>query len=136
MGASLQAGGAAPRMRYLRMDRSVRDAVSLLAQPDVDAIVVIDGGRPEDGSIVGIVTERDIFRAMATGGLEILDGLVWMITKTDFVSVDVTMPRAERLAQFCTHRTDQIAIMDGFALKSVQSIWDCVAAPCPDPGPA
>lgn len=127
MEASQTIGRDTSRVQYIRMDRSVRDAVRLLSRPDVDALVVIDGRRDDDGAIIGIITERDVFRAMAAGGLDVLDGLVWMLVKTEIVSVDVTLSPANRLEQFCAHKTDHIAIMDGFALRSVESIWDCVA---------
>ncbi len=117
-------GGAG--LHYIRMDRSVRDALRLLRDPGIEALVVIDGDRSTDGAIIGIVTEREIFRAMAARGLEALDVLVWMLAKEDFHSVDIAMSGRDRLKQFCAHRTDQVAVTDGFALHSVQSIWSCV----------
>lgn len=126
VGVSQKIGSDASRVQYIRMNRPVRDAVRLLSRPDVDALVIIDGDREADGIIIGIITERDVFRAMASGGLEVLDGLVWMLAKSDFLSMDVSESPSNRLKQFCTHKTDHIAIMDGFALRSVQSIWDCV----------
>jgi len=116
-------------LQYIRMDRSVRDAVRLLAQPGTDALVVIDGRREGEGAIIGLVTERDVFRALTVRGLDTLDALVWTLAKDDFATVAVEAGPAERLAAFCAHRTDQIAVMDGFALRSVQSIWDCLALP-------
>lgn len=128
MDISRTIGRNASRVQYIRMNRPVREAVRLLSHPDIDALVVIDGKREEDGVIIGILTERDIFRAIAARGLDVLDGLVWMIAKDDFVSVDASASPASRLQQFCAHKTDHIAIMDGFALHSIQSIWDCAAA--------
>ncbi|WP_244478341.1 CBS domain-containing protein [Methylobacterium sp. Leaf113] len=116
------------RVRAIRMDRSVREAVQTLSLPDVDALIVVDGRCENTGSFMGLLTERDIFQAMADQGLEVLDSLVWMLTAPDVVSVDIRTPPADRLQVFCTHKTNHIAIMDGFALHSVQSIWDCVAA--------
>ena len=126
MGASHQVGGAS-RLHYIRMNRTVRDAVRLLASPEIDALVVIDGNRVEDGTIIGILTERDVVRAMMKGGLDVLDGLVWMLVKTEFVSVDAALPQAGRLEQFCAHRTEHLAVMDGFSLHAIQSVWDCLA---------
>ncbi len=126
MGLSQTISGATSRVQYIRMNRPVREAVRLLSGPDVDALVVIDGHRSEDGAILGIVTERDIFRAMAQGGLEVLDGLVWMLAKDDFIAVDVSVSPENRLKQFCAHKVDYVAIMDGFSLQGVQSVWDCI----------
>lgn len=134
MGFIRKTGSDASRVQYIRMNRPVREAVRILSRPDVDALVVIDGNSESDGALIGILTERDIFRAIASGGLEVLDGLVWMLAKDDVVSVDVTASPADRLKQFCAHKTDHVALMDGFALRSVQSIWDCVAdVPAPVP---
>lgn len=119
-------GNHVSRLHYIRMDRSVRDALNVLRDPGIDALVVIDGDRPTDGAIIGIVTEREIFRAMASRGLEVLDNLVWMLAKEDFTSVDVNTPNADRLERFCAHKTDHIAVTDGFVLTSIQSIWSCV----------
>ncbi|GJE16059.1 hypothetical protein AIGOOFII_0761 [Methylobacterium marchantiae] len=126
MAASQPTGQGGAGLQYIRMDRSVREALRQLRSPDVDALVVIDGDRPTDGAIIGIITERDIFRAMAARGLEALDNLVWMLAKEDFVSVDVGMSGTDRLKQFCAHKTDHLAVTDGFVLTSVQSIWSCV----------
>lgn len=115
-------------LQYIRMDRSVRDAVRLLAQPGTDALVVIDGHRPGEGAIVGLLTERDIFQALTARGFDTLDAQVWTLAQQDFVTVDVRSAPAERLATFCAHRTDRIAVTDGFALRSIQTIWDCLAA--------
>lgn len=126
MEASQRTGDRAGRMHYIRMDRSARDALRLLRSPGVDALVVIDGDRPTDGAIIGIITEREIFRAMAARGLEALDNLVWMLAKEDFTSVDIGMSGHDRLKQFCAHKTDHIAVTDGFVLTSVQNIWNCL----------
>lgn len=137
MGISQTIGGATSRVQYIRMNRPVREAVRLLSGPEVDALVVIDGDRDADGAILGILTERDIFRAMAAGGLEILDGLVWMLAKDDFVAVDVSVSPENRLKQFCAHKVDYVAIMDGFSLRAVQSVWDCIGdAPAREAHPA
>ena len=122
-----QACSSAERVRTIRMNRSVRDAVRILSEPDVDAIVVVDGERDDSGGFIGILTEREVFRAMADQGPDVLDHLVWTLTTRDFVSVDVTSTPADRLQAFCAHKINHIAIMDGLCLHAVQSIWDCVA---------
>jgi len=128
MSISDPTGHGAP-LQYIRMERTVRDATRLLAQPGTEALVVIDGRREAEGAIIGLLTERIVFRALATRGLDILDALVWTLAETDFATVDVGARPQERLAAFCAHRTDQVAVMDGFALRSVQTIWDCLADP-------
>jgi CBS domain-containing protein len=127
MTVGLQTRSTPSRVRSIRMDRSVREAVRMLSEPDVDALVVVDGAGDDSGAFIGILTEHEIFRAMAEQGLDALDRLVWMLITDDFVSVDVRTTSADRLQTFCAHKTNHIAIMDGLSLHSVQSIWDCVA---------
>ena len=127
MSASQKPGSEASRVRYIRMNRSVREAMRVLSASDVDALIVVDGACDETGSFIGILTEREIFRAMTDGGSEVLDSLVWMLTTPEFVTADVRTPPADRLQLFCEHKTNHIAIMDGLSLHSVQSIWDCLA---------
>jgi len=127
MGASQKPASEASRVRYIRMDRSVREATRLLSAPDVDALIVVDGPCDKTGSFIGILTEREIFRAMADHGFETLDSLVWMLTTPEFVCADLRTPLADRLQLFCAHKTNHIAIMDGLCFHSIQSIWDCVS---------
>jgi CBS domain-containing protein len=50
-------------------DRTLDDAIHLLAKKSVGALVVTDGGR----TMVGIISERDIMRALAHQGAAALD---------------------------------------------------------------
>lgn len=127
MGASQKPASQASRVRYIRMDRSVREATRLLSALDVDALIVVDGPCDKTGSFIGILTEHEIFRAIADHGLETLDSLVWMLTTPEFVCADLRTPLADRLQLFCAHKTNHIAIMDGLCFHSIQSIWDCVS---------
>lgn len=121
--------GRGAALQYICMDRTVRDAMRLLARPGTEALVVIDGRRAAEGAIIGLLTERDLFRAVTTHGLDVFDALVWTLAKTDFATVGVAAGPTERLAAFCAHRTDQVAVMDGFALRAIETIWDCLAVP-------
>jgi len=127
MGASQKPASEASRVRYIRMDRSVREATRLLSALDVDALIVVDGPCDKTGSFIGILTEHEIFHAIADHGLETLDSLVWMLTTPEFVCADLRTPLADRLQLFCAHKTNHIAIMDGLCFHSIQSIWDCVS---------
>ncbi len=49
-------------------DRPLSDAVQTLAEHRIGAIVVTKG----DGKIAGIISERDIVRALASGGSDLL----------------------------------------------------------------
>lgn len=122
-----QVSSAGARVRTMRMNHSVREAVQILSDPEVDAVIVVDGAREDSGCFIGILTEREIFRAMAEQGLDVLDHLIWTLTTGEFASVDVHATPADRLHAFCAHKVNHLAIMDGLSLHSVQSIWECVS---------
>lgn len=126
--ASPPAFHVASRVRAIRMDRPVREAIQILSEPEIDALIVVEGAPDDPGAFLGILTERDIFKAMAERGLDVLDHLVWMLTTGDVVSVDVRASQADRIQAFCAHKTNHIAIMDGLCLHAVESIWDCVSS--------
>ena len=96
----------------------------LLTEHGDEALLVLDTAR--DGSVVGLLTERDIFRALALEGPEIADACVWMITPHDFVSVEAGSDTGETLKRFCERKVDHVAVMDGVRVVSILNIWDCV----------
>ena len=61
---------------------TVRDVVGVLAAKHIGAIVVADA----DGRMHGIVSERDVVRALATHGCDALDDTVTSIMTADVVT--------------------------------------------------
>ena len=111
----------APSVRTIHRDRSVAEAARLLAQPDTGALVVID----HDDSVTGLLTQRDIFRAVALEGPEIYNRSVWLITDSDFPAIEITASAQERLRTFCDRKVDHIALMESCRISAILSIWDC-----------
>lgn len=121
----------AGRVRTIHRDRSVAEAAQLLAQAGTGALVVVDG----DATVTGLLTQRDIFRAVATEGLEIYSRSVWLITDHDFPAVDIGASAQERLKTFCDRKVDHIALMDSCRISAILSIWDCAGEARPTPRP-
>ena len=63
----------------VRSDATVKDLLALLAEHKIGAIVVSDS----DGSVDGIVSERDVVRHLHSGGAQVLDGTVGRIMTRD-----------------------------------------------------
>ncbi|HEV2543169.1 MAG TPA: CBS domain-containing protein [Methylobacterium sp.] len=110
-------------VRTIHRDRSVAEAAQLLAQPGTGALVVVEG--EADGTVTGLLTQRDIFRAVAADGPEIYSRSVWLITDPDFPAVDIGASAQERLKTFCERRVDHIALMESCRIRAILSIWDC-----------
>ncbi|MEH3118033.1 MAG: CBS domain-containing protein [Methylorubrum populi] len=113
----------APGVRTIHRDRSVAEAAQLLAQPGTGALVVVEGDG--DATVTGLLTPRDIFRAVATEGPEIYSRSVWLITDHDFPAIDIAASAQERLRTFCERKVDHIALMDSCRISAILSIWDC-----------
>lgn len=97
-------------------------ALSTLADHNIGAIVVADG----QGAVVGILSERDIVRALAASGPMALDGKVG-----DLMTATVTTcgPRAtvdELMALMTEQRIRHVPVIDDGALAGIVSIGDVV----------
>ncbi len=108
----------------VRPNSSIIDAVRVLANRSIGALVVSDDGR----KIVGIVSERDVVRAISQFGAAILDSPVRMIMSDDIFtcspddSVDSLMPT------MTDHRIRHIPVVIDGSLAGIVSIGDIVKA--------
>ena len=110
-------------VRTIPRDRSVAEATQLLAEPGTGALLVVEDDA--EASVVGLLTQRDIFRAVAAEGPEVYSRSVWLITDRDFPAIDITASAQERLQTFCERRVDHIALMESCRVSAILSIWDC-----------
>ena len=103
--------------------KTVADAVALLARKKIGALVVVEGDR-----IAGIISERDIVRAIAaTGGAaltEPVDAIMTrtVVTCTDAETIDSVMGRMTR------GRFRHLPVVRGGKLDGIVSIGDVVKA--------
>ncbi|MGY1820600.1 CBS domain-containing protein [Geodermatophilus sp. SYSU D00079] len=103
---------------------SIRTALALLAQHGVGALVVSADGR----SIDGIVSERDVVRALHERGAELLADPVSSVMTAD-VHTCVPASGVEELARTMTdHRVRHVPVVDGGRLVGIVSIGDVVKA--------
>ncbi|MBB3083376.1 CBS domain-containing protein [Geodermatophilus sabuli] len=103
---------------------SIRTALALLAEHRVGALVVSADGR----SVDGIVSERDVVRALHERGAALLAEPVSSVMTAD---VHTCRPDAgvEELARTMTdHRVRHVPVVDGEALVGIVSIGDVVKA--------
>jgi CBS domain-containing protein len=103
---------------------SVRDALSVLAEKGIGALVVSSDGRRIDG----IVSERDVARGLHTRGAGLLAEPVSSVMTAQ---VHTCPPHASvhDLAQTMTdHRVPHVPVVDDGALVGIVSIGDVVKA--------
>lgn len=100
---------------------SVSEAVSLLAEKRIGALPVI-----RDGSVLGIISERDVIYKVASHGRACLDGPVEAIMTSPAITVEPATTVDEALALMTRRRFRHFPVVEGGALVAFISIGDLV----------
>jgi CBS domain-containing protein len=102
--------------------RTLTEAAQLLWQRQVGALVVKD----RRGELAGIISERDIVRAIAENGTNGLSQTVGAVMNPDVITCSPD-DRIERVMKLMTlHRVRHIPLRDGDRLVGMVSIGDLV----------
>ncbi|HJT82479.1 MAG TPA: CBS domain-containing protein [Chthoniobacterales bacterium] len=100
---------------------SVYDAVSLLAEKNIGAVLVIDGD-----TLVGLVSERDYTRKVMLRGKRSRETTVAEIMSTDLKTVQPREAVADCLRLMTDKRIRHLPVVDGNKVVGVISIGDLV----------
>lgn len=106
-------------LRTVRPDVSVFDALKLLAEYEVGALVVMDGAR-----MVGIVSERDYTRKVALQGRNSKETPVADIMTTNVYKVSPTTRTRDCMALMREKRIRHLPVVDGDRVLGMISIRD------------
>ncbi len=113
----------APEVFAIGPDEPVVDAIRLLADKRIGALLVMQGGR-----LVGIVSERDYARKVVLQGKSSRDTPVRDIMTAEVMTVGLD-DTAEHCMQLVTNRRIRhLPVMDGGHVLGVVSIGDLVRA--------
>ena len=113
----------APEVFAIGPDQPVLDAIKLMADKRIGALLVMQGGR-----MVGIVSERDYARKIVLQGRSSATTPVSEIMTGHVVSVRLD-DTADRCMQLVTdRRIRHLPVLDGDAVLGVVSIGDLVKA--------
>ena len=104
-------------------EATVYDALALLSEKDVGALVVVSGGQP-----VGVFSERDYARKVILHGKTSRDTLVKEImgAPVTTISPDETVEECMRI--MTRNRIRHLPVLDGGSVAGVVSIGDLVNA--------
>jgi len=102
-------------------DATVRDLVSRLAELNIGALVVSN----DDETALGIVSERDVVRQLASGP-DVLDSPVSSIMTSDIQACDLDDSLESLMATMTEHRIRHVPVVRDGKLAGIVSIGDAV----------
>jgi CBS domain-containing protein len=108
----------------ISQERSVSDAVSMLRERGIGALVVSGDQSP----IVGMFSERDVVRALALHGATTLSLQVRDLMSTDITVCQETTSVTELMSLMTSHRIRHVPVVREMALIGLISIGDIVKA--------
>ena len=100
---------------------TVRDAVALLAEKRIGAVLVV-----ESGAIAGVFSERDLVSCLASSGHDALDWPVEKAMSAPAITVDPTTPVLAALGTMTQRRIRHLPVIENGALAGIVSIGDLV----------
>ncbi len=104
-------------------DDSVYDALKLMAEKEVGALLVLEGE-----ALAGIISERDYARKVILKGKSSMDTPVQEIMTTKVISVRPEQTIQECMALMTGKRVRHLPVLEGNQLAGVISIGDVVKA--------
>lgn len=119
--AHLIAGRAIAEIITCDVNDSVRDAIGLLAGKRIGAVPVL-----ENGTLVGIFSERDVLYRMADEGALCLDRRVGDVMTSPAITVDRGAKVEEALGLMTRRRIRHLPVTDNGAMCGFISIGDLV----------
>lgn len=104
-------------------DTSVLDAIKLMAEKGIGAVLVLDGDK-----VAGIMSERDYARKVALKGKTAEETRVSEIMTEDVIYVEPSQPIEECMALMVGKRIRHLPVLDDGKLAGIISIGDVVKA--------
>jgi CBS domain-containing protein len=108
----------------ISQERSITDALAILKERGVGALVVTGPLPP----LVGILSERDIVRALATQGAEALDAKVADLMTSEVRICDEDTSMASLMGLMTEHHIRHVPVVQNLTLSGLVSIGDVVKA--------
>ena len=108
----------------INQERSVHDAVAMLKERGIGALVVVGG----TGPLAGILSERDVVRAFAREGAAALDLRVAALMSTAVTTCQESTTMNELMSTMTDKRIRHVPVVEGGLLVGLVSIGDVVKA--------
>ena len=103
-------------------DRTIAEVAATLAAKSIGAVLVADG----DSALLGILSERDIIRALAQGGAAVLDHAASDHMTARVVTASRQTTIGEAMSQMTAGRFRHLPVVEDGRLLGLVSIGDVV----------
>ena len=103
-------------------DKSLLDVAKLLEQNDIGCII-IEG---DDGQVAGVVSERDVVRAIGKSGAKVLREPVSVYMTQTVIAAREADPIDRLMAEMTDHRFRHMPVVERGRLTGLVSIGDLV----------
>jgi CBS domain-containing protein len=108
----------------ISQERTVNDALALLRERGIGALVVTGASPP----LVGIFSERDVVRALASNGATALSQQVSELMSTEVTTCSETTELNELMSTMTERRIRHVPVVEEGRLVGLVSIGDVVKA--------
>src|SRR3989337_3000660 len=108
-------------VHYIHPDASVLDALTLMAEHDIGALVVLNGG-----TLAGLITERDYARKIVSKGRTSPGTLVREIMSTRVICARLDQTVEECMAVMTAKAVRHLPVLERGRLVGIVSIGDMV----------
>ena len=108
----------------INQERSVHDAIAMLNERGIGALVVTGG----TGPLAGMLSERDVVRAFAREGADALDLRVAALMTTAVITCHESTSLNELMATMTDKRIRHVPVVENGQLVGLVSIGDVVKA--------
>lgn len=103
-------------------DATVTEAITLLKQHRIGAVLVTEG----DGAIIGVVSERDVVRALPDSGGALLDQPVSVLMTRDVITCSPKASAELVMSLMTEKRIRHLPVIEGGKLCGMITIGDVV----------
>ena len=114
------------RVISIRLRESVAAAAKLMVTENIGALVVTDVVLTEGSTVVGMISERDLMRALVTSGQDIMKMPVEKVMSKKLISCEPDDDLTDVIEKMDRHSIRHLPVLDEHTLVGVLSVRDVI----------
>ncbi|HWA49492.1 MAG TPA: CBS domain-containing protein [Dongiaceae bacterium] len=114
------------RIITIRLRESVAAAAKLMVTENIGALVVTDVVMTEGSTVVGVISERDLMRALVSSGQDIMKMPVEKLMSKKLISCAPNDDLADVMEKMDRHAIRHLPVLDDHTLVGVLSVRDVI----------